>query len=333
MIAQVERPLVALAMGDVSGIGPEILVKVLTRPPTYELCRPLIVGDPLVIAENCHIIGADVPIHAIEETAEAHFAAPEIDVLSVEGDRTESIPWGRPSAATGNVAARCLARCFDLVAAGHADGVVSAPMSKEALHLAGYGYPDELAFLAELTSSRDTFTVGVMDSVWTLALAEHVPFSAILQMVTKARVRWCIEKLNTVLHTVGFATPRIGVAALNVHAGENGLFGREEIDEIEPAVAEARLLGLHVTGPIPADTVFVRALAGEFDGVVSMYHDQANIARKLQPMNLGATFFMGLPVPCGTTAHGTACDIAGKGIADPGSLEAALKHTSRLASA
>ena len=136
--------------------------------------------------------------------------------------------------------------------------------------------------------------------------------------------------MDTILKAAGPAGSRIGVAALNVHAGEGGLFGREEIDEIGPAIQEARQSGVNAQGPIPADMVFVRALGGDFDGVVSMYHDQSTIARKLQPKETSATIFMGLPVICGTTAHGTAFDIAGKGIADPGSLQAALKNTAKL---
>ena len=163
-------------------------------------------------------------------------------------------------------------------------------------------------------------------------VTEHIPFRDILSFIKKDRILWYIHKMQNLLKQVGISEPSIAVAALNVHAGEGGLFGNEEIDEISPAIQEAREEGLDVEGPVPADMVFVRALEGDFHGVVFMHHDQANIARKLQPKDKGCTIFMGLPTPCGTTAHGTAFDIAGKGIADPGSLLSALEYTVQLGS-
>jgi 4-hydroxythreonine-4-phosphate dehydrogenase len=174
--------------------------------------------------------------------------------------------------------------------------------------------------------------MGVMAGrIWTVSITEHIPFREVADAVTRARVRWYIIEMSDVLRRASVAAPRIAVAALNVHGGEGGLFGDEEIEEIGPAIADARGRGVDAHGPVPADTVFVRALDGEFDGVVCMYHDQANIARKLQPMESRCTLYMGLSVPCGTTTHGTAFDKAGRGIADPGSLRAALRYTVMLA--
>jgi 4-hydroxythreonine-4-phosphate dehydrogenase len=172
--------------------------------------------------------------------------------------------------------------------------------------------------------------MGVVRSVWTAALAEHVSFREIADLVRRDDIYWHIMAMDRTLRRSGIEAPHLAVAALNVHAGEGGLFGREEIDEIEPAVRAAQEAGVGVEGPVPADMVFVRAFEGDFHGVVCMYHDQANIARKLQPKSEGATLFMGLPVVCGTTAHGTAFDKAGLGIADPGSLAAALEYVTRL---
>jgi len=230
----------------------------------------------------------------------------------------------------GDAAGKCLGAAYDLAVEGSVAGVVSAPLNKEAFHLAGYDYADELVYLAERTQSSRCYMMGVVRSVWTMALAEHVSFRAIADMVQRDEIRWRVLAMHRVLEQSGIENPRLAVAALNVHAGEGGLFGREEIDEIEPAIRDARAEGVNVEGPVPADMVFVRAFEGDFNGVVCMYHDQANIARKLQPKSEGATLFMGLPVVCGTTAHGTAFDKAGLGIADPGSLAAALDYTTRL---
>jgi 4-hydroxythreonine-4-phosphate dehydrogenase len=224
-----------------------------------------------------------------------------------------------------------LQTAFELALKKQVQGVVLAPMNKESFHLAGYAYFDELAFLADLTNSSETFILGSLGSVWAVAVTEHIAFKDIVGYIRTERVVRYIQRLHDVLGRIGFEAPRSAVAALNPHAGEGGLFGREEIDEISPAVELAVAEGIRAQGPIPADTVFKRALDGDFDGVVCMYHDQMNIARKLQARQHIATLFMGLPVIAATTAHGTAFDIAGQGIADPGSLAAALDYAIRLA--
>jgi 4-hydroxythreonine-4-phosphate dehydrogenase len=327
-----EKPIIAITMGDAAGIGPELIVKLLSDPTSYDLCRPFVVGDPDVMETNARIVEADLRFRTVAAPAEASFAPLDVDVLCPQGLHIDHIPWGSVEPAMGQAAALCLRHAFELAMQRELQGVVSAPLNKEAFHLAGYPYLDELAYLGDLTASPEPFILGAMDTVWTVAVTEHIPFREILERIKTDAILDCILKLHGALQRVLPAQPRIAVAALNVHAGEGGLFGREELDEIQPAVDAAHARGIDVAGPIPADMVFVRALQGDFDGVVCMYHDQANIARKLQPKNKGATLFMGLPVICGTTAHGTAFDIAGKGIADPGSLAAALKYTAALSS-
>jgi 4-hydroxythreonine-4-phosphate dehydrogenase len=329
----VEKPIIAIMMGDPSGIGPEIVVKTLARWATHQLCRPLVVGHPKVMTDICSIVGADLSFRAVSALSQACFSPPSIDVLCPAAISVERVTWGKVDPAMGRVAGLCLDTAFRLAIEGQVDGVVAAPLHKKAFHLAGYNYPDELAFLADLSSSPEPMIMGIAGSVWTVAVAEHVAFRDILKLIKGDRIHRCITKMHETLKRSGLAVPRIAVAALNVHAGEGGLLGSEEIDEIEPAIEAARNTGMRIEGPVPADMVFVRAFQGDFDGVVCMHHDQANIARKLQPMSSSATIFVGLPVAYGTTAHGTAFDIAGQGIADPGSLEAALQQVVRLASA
>jgi 4-hydroxythreonine-4-phosphate dehydrogenase len=332
-----EKPIIAIMMGDPSGIGPEIVVKVLAQKATHDRCRPLVVGHPRVMSDIAAIVGADLHFVAIDDVAQARFLPPNIDVYCPEGMSIEDVTWGVMDPAMGQVAGLCLTAAFELAMDGRAQGVVAAPLHKGAFHLAGYNYPDELAYLADLSGSPDPVIMGIASShrshpVWTVAVAEHVAFRDILALVKTDRIMSCIRKMYRALRQTGLVAPRIAVAALNVHAGEGGLLGREEVEEIEPAIRHAQEAGMAVEGPVPADMVFVRAFGGDFDGVVCMHHDQANIARKLQPMNQGATIFVGLPVAYGTTAHGTAFDIAGRGIADPGSLSAALEYVVRLAS-
>jgi 4-hydroxythreonine-4-phosphate dehydrogenase len=326
------KPVIAITMGDAAGIGPELIVKVLAHGNAYQVCKPLVIGAPKVIEDIAGTVGAGIQIRAIQEPTQARFESPYIDVLCPEDVYIDNVSFGKLEPAMGRAAALCLGKAFELAMESHVQGVVSAPLNKEAFHLAGYEYADELEYLAKFTGSQNTFMFGVANSVWTVMVTEHIAFRRIVEFVKKDRILRYIHQIQDVLKQVGIPKPRIAVAALNVHAGEGGIFGREEIDEIEPAIQQAREQGIHVQGPVPADMVFVRALEGDFDGIVYMYHDQGNIARKLQPKEKGCTLFVGLPVPCGTTAHGTAFDKAGLGIADPGSLAAALEYTTRLAS-
>ena len=324
------KPIIAITMGDAAGIGPELVVKILSQGMAYETCRPFVIGDPQVMEEACRLLGAELQLNVIEELSEAPFSPASIDILCPAEARIGRMPPGKVSPVAGKAAILCLQRAFEMAMKRKVHGVVSAPLNKEAFHLAGYRYRDELQCLADFTKSSEAFIMGVANSIWTVTVTEHIPFRDIANLVKKERVLSYIGKMHDALRKAGFSDPRIAVAALNPHAGEGGILGREEIEEIAPAIEPARQQGINVRGPVSADVVFAKALAGDFDGVVFMYHDQANIARKLQPMQKGATIFMGLPVVCGTTAHGTAFDIAGKGIANPGSLEAALKYTVQL---
>ena len=325
------KPIIAITMGDAAGIGPELIVKVLAAGNAYEICDLLVIGAPKVIEDIARTTRVSMEVRTIQEPIHARSVPPYINVLCPEGLRLDRICFGKVDPAMGQAAALCLRKAFELAIEGHVQGVVSAPLNKEAFHLAGYEYADELEYLAELTGSQSTFMFGVANSIWTVMVTEHIAFGDILRFIKKDRILQYIHQMRDVLKQAGIPEPKIAVAALNVHAGEGGLFGREEIDEICPAIERAKEQGINVEGPVPADMVFVRALEGDFHGIVYMYHDQANIARKLQPRDKGCTLFMGLPVPCGTTAHGTAFDKAGKGIADPGSLAAALEYTTRIA--
>ena len=326
------KPTIALTMGDAAGIGPELVVRLLSDPKITESCRPFVVGDEGVIRDTAARLDIGAQVRAIRAVSEAGQSLGTIDVLPPEGLKMGPVTLGKLDPAMGEVAALCLRTAVGLVRSKQIDGVASAPMNKEAFHLAGYDYMDELVYLAELFDVSDAYIMGAISpSPWTITISEHMPFRAIADMITEDRILERTLALNATLAKVGFSPPRLAVAALNVHAGEGGMFGREELDEIGPAIDRARELGVQVTGPCPADTVFVRARDGEFDGVVCMYHDQANIARKLIATNQGATVFMGLPVPWTTTAHGTAFDKAGKGVAGLGSMENAIRYAVTLA--
>jgi len=324
-----DLPAIAITMGDPAGIGPEIVLKVLLQEETRRTCRPILVADRGVMEQTCVELGIALNWKSLDDKASS---PNHIDLVEPEGMRLGRVEKGKMLPELSAAAMRCLEVAFALAQQGKVQRVVSAPLCKEGFRLGGYNYRDELVYLEEITSSTDTYILGIMRGIWTVAVAEHVAFRDILTLIKQEHILLHIERLHHVMCRSGFLHPRIAVSALNVHGGEGGLIGKEEIEEIEPAIKAARAKGILASGPYPADTVFARALAGQFDGVVAMHHDQVNIARKLQPMAERATIFMGLPVPCCTTAHGTAFDIAGKGIADPGSLQAALRYAIALAS-
>ena len=325
------KPTIAIVMGDPAGIGPEIIVKLLSEENWHKRCRLFIIGDAQVMRDSAAALNASLRIRAIDKLAQAEFAPGRIDLLSPPGFDLGPVPPPEVNAKSGEAAGRYLQYAYELAAQALVQGVVMAPMNKESFRLAGYNYYDELEFLGAITDSPEPFILGAAGAIWAVAVTEHIAFRDIVCHIKRERIRTYIGRLRHVLEKLGKSEPRLAVAALNPHAGEGGLFGREEIDEIAPAVHDAIRADINVTGPVPADIVFKRALEGDFDGVVCMYHDQMNIARKLQARGDIATLWMGLPVIGATTAHGTAFDIAGLGSADPGSLRAALNYAIRLA--
>ncbi len=324
-------PVIAIVTGDPAGIGPELIVKLLADEGLRQRCRPFIVGDIGVMRDNAAALGSPLRFRPLDHKDDAQFPPDAIEVVNPPGFQLGPLPPPAAHPKLGEAAGRYLALAYELALEGRAQGVVMAPMNKESFRAAGYDYYDELQFLSEITDSAEPFILGAAGPVWAVAVTEHIPFKDIAPLITRERVRRTIAHLHEALVKLGYAEPRIAAAALNPHAGEGGLFGREEIDQIAPALRDARRDDIRAEGPVPADIVFKRALKGDFDGVVCMYHDQMNIARKLQPRGDIATLWMGLPVIGATTAHGTAFDIAGQGIADPGSLRAALEYAIRLA--
>ena len=324
------KSVIAIVMGDPAGIGPELIVKVLAEPALLDRCRPFIIGDPQVMLDNAEALGSALQFRAITDLADASFTPNCIDLLNPPGFELGPLPAPAVHPKLGEAAGVYLALAYQFALESQVDGVVMAPMNKESFRAAGYDYYDELQFLGELTGSDEPFILGAAGPVWAVAVTEHIAFKDIVSHITRANVLRYIKHLRDVLSRLGFEEPRIAVAALNPHGGEGGLFGREEIDEIAPAVQDAIGDDIRAVGPVPADIVFKRALDGDFDGVVCMYHDQMNIARKLQSRGDIATLWMGLPVIGATTAHGTAFDIAGQGIADPGSLRAALEYAIKI---
>ncbi len=321
------RKRLALTMGDPAGIGPEIIAKALRDQRLASSC--LVIGDAarLALASRlCRLPLAWVGVAGPEEAEKVRTGIPVVEAGPVPPD----LPFGRLSAAGGEAAFRCLSRALDLALAGQVAGIVTAPLNKEALHLAGHHYPGHTEILAE--------RCGVSDWVMSLSGAglnifhatAHIPLAEVPSALTTARILRALELGHEALARMGAKAPRLAVAGLNPHAGESGLLGGEEGRVIAPAVAEAKGRGWDVTGPVSPDTVFSRHAKGDFDGVVAMYHDQGHIPFKLLAFETGVQFTLGLPLVRTSVDHGTAFDIAGKGVADHRSLDAAIALARQL---
>ena len=325
-----DKPLIAVTLGDITGIGPEILVKVVVEGAP-DNCRLLVVGDAQVLRSSFDALGARFNLPVFRSIEEAPSSDAPVAVLDLAQGGKELLALARPHPEAGRMAAEALVRTVELAADGRVDGVVFGPLVKETLYLGEKKYNDETQILRERLQAPEMKAVAKVGEVFRVTIAEHVPLSKVPDLITPQSVLNAIELLHEALLFYGLKSPRIAVAALNPHAGEGGMVGREEIDQINPAIQEAKAKGIDVSGPIPADTVYVRAFKGQFDGVVNMYHDQANIALKMAGFGEIVILFVRSPVIITTPSHGPAYGKAGKGTADPNNLRAAIEVAASLA--
>jgi 4-hydroxythreonine-4-phosphate dehydrogenase len=325
------RPIIAITMGDASGIGPEIIMKALSRADVQEMCCPLVVGDAERLRLAGSIVGSALTVNSLEQPDQAGFAPGEVECIDLRLIPQDH-PFGRISPVSGEGAFRYIERAVRLVEAGQADAICTAPLSKEALHAAGHKYPGHTELLAELTGTPEVSMMLVSPKLRVIHVTTHIGLIDAINRIEPGLVERVIERAQTTLTKAGIVSPRIGVCGINPHAGENGLFGHgEEEQKIAPAVAACRAKGWRVEGPLPADTLFFLAARGDYDMVVAMYHDQGHSPIKVLGLESGVNITVGLPVIRTSVDHGTAFDIAGKGIADEGSLVEALRQAADLA--
>jgi 4-hydroxythreonine-4-phosphate dehydrogenase len=313
----VTPPRIAITMGDAAGVGPEIITKALADPAVRTLCRPLVVGDLERLRRAAELTGTRVPD----------------DVEDVGGIPAE-LPFGAVSSVAGAAAYRYVERGVELALAGTVGAVCTCPINKEALNAAGHAYPGHTELLAHLTGAREIAMMLTGPRLRVVHVTTHVGLADAIDRIEPGRVERVIGLGNDAVRAMGIERPRIAVCAINPHAGEGGLFGRgEERAKIAPAVDAVRAAGIDATGPIAADTAFLRAVRGEFDLVVAMYHDQGHAPIKVLAFDETVNVTLGLPIVRTSVDHGTAFDIAGTGAADPASLIAALREAARLATA
>jgi 4-hydroxythreonine-4-phosphate dehydrogenase len=317
---------IAVTMGDAAGIGPEIIVGAHPHPGV------VVVGDAERLRRAASILGADVQVVAVERPGDpvpdGALACLDLDLIDPE------LPFGELSAQAGEGAYQAVKRAVELASAGEVDAICTAPLNKEALHLAGHEYPGHTELLAELTGVSDYAMMLTTPKLRVIHVTTHIGLIDAIEAIEPARVERVIRLGDEALRNGGIESPRIAICGINPHAGENGLFGRgEEAEKIEPAVAAAKADGIDAQGPLPADTAFFRAVRGDFDLVVAMYHDQGHGPIKVLGLDEGVNVTVGLPVIRTSVDHGTAFDIAGQGVAEPGSLRAALREAVRLTEA
>ncbi|MCL5807887.1 MAG: isocitrate/isopropylmalate family dehydrogenase [Deltaproteobacteria bacterium] len=327
-----KKPTLGVLLGDSSGIGPEIVAKLISRPEIYEQANVLIVGDHCVFRMGQKIAGLFQPVTLTDHIESAGSAIGQPFFYDYPAISDEEVTLGKVNLKSGKAVVNTLSFMLDLAIDKKIDGFIFAPFNKEAMILGGLPYHSELDFFkAKFNRPNIPGEVNVLDDLWTTRVTSHIGISQVSALITRENVHNTIRFMDGVLRTFGVKNPRLAVSALNPHAGEGGMFGSEEKEAISPAIEMAKAEGISAEGPFPADTIYLRIKKGNYHAVVSMYHDQGQIATKLMGFDRGITVHGGLPIAIATPAHGSAFDIAGQGKANPEGLIRAFLTASRLA--
>lgn len=336
-----QRPILGITMGDPASIGPEVAAKAFANHEIYNTCRPLVVGDARVIEDAVRFCGLDLKVNAVKAVSQAEFLPGQIDVYDLENVDLAELKKGEMSAMAGNVAFQTVVETINLAMKGEIDGTVTGPINKESIHMAGHEFSGHTEIYAHYTGTKKYAMLLVENDLRVIHVSTHVSLRQACDLVKKDRILDTIELMHRACVQLGIREPRIAVSGLNPHAGDGGIFGWEEKEEIIPAIEEAVSRGYNVTGPIPGDTLFPKAIGGRYDGCVVMYHDQGHIPFKMvgftwddqaQKMNSvkGVNITLGLPIIRTSVDHGTAMEIAGKGIASADAMLLAIEYAVRL---
>jgi len=337
----ISKPKIGITMGDPASVGPEIAINALLEKEIYELCDPIIVGDIKVLEKTRDALKLNVEFNRIENVSEAKFKYGLIDVYDLNNVDMNLLRLGEISAMAGNAAFENVKKVIELALDNKINATVTGPINKESINLAGHKYSGHTEIYAHYTDTKKYAMLLVEDDLRVIHVSTHVSLREACDKVKKDRILETIELLDKACKNLGVEKPRIGVAGLNPHSSDGGLFGSEERDEIIPAVEEANQNGFNVEGPIPSDTLFPKAIGGLYDGCVAMYHDQGHIPFKVIGFKWdkkeakmksvrGVNITLGLPIIRTSVDHGTAMEIAGKGIASPDAMILAIKYAVQL---
>src|SRR6185312_507766 len=335
------RPIIGITMGDPASIGPEIAIKAVTAPEIRAICKPVVIGDARLMAFTLDHLRREGRIRPVRTVGEARYEPNVIDVLDMQTVDMQQFAWGRISPMAGHAAFEAIREVIALAMAGDIDATVTGPINKKSINEAGHHFAGHTEIYAHFTNTSKYAMLLVEENLKVIHVSTHVSLRQACDLVKKNRILEVIELLHNGLQQLSESNLKIGVAGLNPHAGDNGLFGTEDDLEIKPAIAEAIRLGYQVDGPVPPDTLFAKAATGAYGGVVAMYHDQGHIPFKLngfkwnkekQQMESvkGVNITMGLPIIRTSVDHGTAFEIAGKGIASPDAMVLAIETAVRL---
>jgi 4-hydroxythreonine-4-phosphate dehydrogenase len=331
------KPRIGISMGDPAGIGPEIIIKTLALSEVYDRCNPIIVGDSAVMEKEARALKTSLKINAIQSVSEAKFEFGTIDVFDLKNVDANELQPGVVSSMAGKAAFEAVKKVIELALSKEIEATVTAPINKESIHKAGHKYSGHTEIYAHYTNTEKFAMLLADENFRVIHVSTHVSLRKACDLCKKDRIIEVITLLNDACIQFGIKNPRIAVAGLNPHAGENGLFGDEEITEIIPAIEEANKKGFLVEGPLPPDTMFVKAVQGKYDGCVAMYHDQGHIPFKLEGFKWdneketmksvkGVNITLGLPIIRASVDHGTAFEIAGQGIASADAMLVAIDY-------
>ena len=320
-----DKPTIAITMGDPCGIGPEVIAKALASGKVHPMARPLVVGSAWCMEQAVKLTGAPLSVQEVESVQGTGTRPGVVDVVDPHNLDPEDVVVGHVTPSCGKAAMEWVTRAAELALAGEVDALATAPVNKEAVSLAGYKAIGHMELLQELSGAPDVATMLMTGRLWVVHLTTHRSLRLACDYVTRDRILGKLRLTHDSFGKAGIPSPRIGVAALNPHGSDGGLLGNEEADEIRPAVEEARKQGIDARGPVPADIVFHQAIQGDYDVVLAMYHDQGHIAVKVHGFEDSITANLGLPFVRTSVDHGTAFDIAGKGIAHHDSMLEAIR--------
>ncbi len=337
-----DKPIIGITMGDPASIGPEIAIKALLDKEIYDICKPFIVGDASVFNHIIEKLGLPATINSIQDVKESRFEYGKVDVFNLHNVELDKLEFGVVSAMAGNAAFESVVKVIELAMAGQIEATVTGPLNKKSMNEAGHHFAGHTEIYAQYTGTKKYAMLLVEDSMKVIHVSTHVSLRQACDLVKKDRIVEVVELLHNGLISLGETNLKIGIAGLNPHAGDSGLFGTEDDEEILPAVQAASALGYDVEGPVPADTMFSKAATGYYGGVVAMYHDQGHIPFKLSGFKWnpekkqmdsvkGVNITMGLPIIRTSVDHGTAFEIAGKGIASEDAMVLAIKSAVQLA--
>ncbi|MCA5004713.1 4-hydroxythreonine-4-phosphate dehydrogenase PdxA [Sphingobacterium bovistauri] len=335
------KPIIGVTMGDPASIGPEIAIKALLDSEIHSICRPVLIGDGNVIRQIAEKLNFDLRINAFEDISEAYFELGTIDVLDLKNTDLSKVNFGEVSAEAGKASFQAVTKVIELALEGKVDATVTGPINKKSINEAGFHFAGHTEIYAHYTNTKKYAMLLVEDNMKVIHVSTHVSLRQACDLVKKDRILEVVELLQQGLISLGEKNLKIGIAGLNPHAGDSGLFGTEDDEEILPAVIEARENGYDVDGPVPADTLFAKAVTGYYGGIVAMYHDQGHIPFKLTGFKWnpekkqmdsvkGVNITMGLPIIRTSVDHGTAFEIAGKGVASSDAMILAIKSAVQL---